>query len=116
LIELQLRESQKRLPSLQFKEQPSTFDISLYWTLHVLDVWTTNRALKCDRVFEANLLLPKKPHFDRLLIHKLLFLAPSYGVWRTGAFDKHDIEFANWLMTMVVVNNSEIVYDVTENC
>jgi len=82
----------------------------------MLDVWTTNRALKCDRVYEANPLLPKKPDLDHLILHKLVFLAPSYRVWLDGGWHKEEIEFANWLMSLVIVNNGAIVYDIRENC
>ena len=88
----------------------------MFWALQVLDIWTTNRALKCSNVVEANPLLPENPHLDRLVLHKLIFLAPSYAVWRTGAWNKDELQIANYIMSLVVANNGEIVLDVRDNC
>ena len=116
LIELQLKESQNLLPSLQYREPPSTFDLSLFWTLQVLDVWSTNRALKCPYVMEGNPLLPEKPSLERLIVHKTVLLWPSYTVWQKGVWNKREVQFSNWIMSVVVMNNLEIVSDIRENC
>jgi cell division FtsZ-interacting protein ZapD len=43
-------------------------------------------------------------------------LLPSYAVWRHGSWNKREVEFANWIMFMVILNNVEIVQDVRKNC
>ena len=73
-----LRENQRRLPSLQFEpEEPvSDYTYYLFWALQVADVYSTVEGLKYDCIVEANPLLPKVPHLDRLVIHKAIFLQP----------------------------------------
>ena len=50
----------------------------IFWTLQVLDVYTTYRGLKYSCVKEANPLLGERPGVPRLVTHKTLFLHPIW--------------------------------------
>lgn len=78
--------------------------------LHLADVWTTQRGMDYDCVFEANPLLPEVPHRDRLLLHKTAFLSPFYTLHSEKLLTKGDM-IAPILMTSYVVDNNLRIID-----
>lgn len=56
-----------------FDTSPSKCQMTLFWTLNVLDVWSTMRALeRCPTCTEKNPLLPKRPRLEELLLQKAI--------------------------------------------
>ena len=78
----------------------------LWYTLNVLDVYTTHRGLKSPRVREANPLLPNRPSFGELILFKTIFLTYLHDM-PTDSY-----VFGNKLMTAVVANNTYVLHEV----
>ena len=56
-----------------YKEPPTKNQMIFFWTLNVLDVYTTYEGLrKCSRCTEQNPLLPKKPKLEELILQKAI--------------------------------------------
>ena len=91
-----------------------------YWitftVLQILDVHSTHQGLKYACVYEANPLIGKKPHLDRLILHKVVFLSPLYLSGYFGQISKEDLEWPIGFYTVVVANNYDIVSKAKRNC
>lgn len=105
------------LPPL--KEPASKLTWTLFYTLQVLDVYTTSRALEYNCVKEVNPILGKSPSIQDMVGLKVLLFAPSiryankYELW-----SNEDIVGANYLMAAVVANNFDVWNEAKtkENC
>jgi hypothetical protein len=84
--------------------------------LHLADVWTTQRGMDYDCVFEANPLLPKVPHRDRLLLHKTVFLSPFYPLHSEKLLTKGDMIAPILITSYVVDNNLRIIDRAKQRC
>ena len=82
-----------------------------YFAINTLDVLTTYHAVQRGYGSEANPLLPADPSLTRLIAHKLIWSeAARYG----GLFWEEDesfVYFANFLVTLAVINNTLIIID-----
>ena len=116
LIGLKLKERKNSLQSLQFRRYPDKSDEILFVSLQLLDIATTNYAMRYDCVYEANPLLPKKPHLDRLILHKMVFLWPSYEIWRMDGWSKYESQWYNMIGAIVVANNLDIIDKAKKIC
>ena len=80
-----------------------------YFVINTLDVLTTYHAVQQGYASEANPFLPEDPSLTRLIAHKLIWSeAARYG----GLFWEEDesfIYFANFLVTLAVINNTVII-------
>ena len=102
-------EPKQILPKLQFREGVTRKDRYIFYTLQVLDVWSTNRAISSGYAKELNPLLPNYPSLDRLILHKTLIVgAYEYAQWMDN---KSFVVTMNWVMAGVVVNNVHIILD-----
>jgi len=81
-----------------------------------MDVYTTDRGMKWDCVYEANPLLPSVPHLDRLLIHKALFLHPFHDLDRRGIITNEDMAFPLLFTAFVVHNNLRVIDKAKRKC
>ena len=106
------------MKSLQFDIRQPVPDYYwwLFWTIQVADVWTTNKGLKYDCVYEQNPLLPKVPHIDRLLVHKVVFLHPFAEFQNADILARQDMIFPNLLGLYVVHNNLKVIDRAKRNC
>lgn len=93
----------KFLQFVEIKEPPSRAQIITYWTLNVLDVYTTYEGLKNPNTKEANPFLGERPHLDNLLIHKIV-VAGIVG----QNLDTHGYVWMNFALTGAVVRNQYI--------
>jgi len=93
----------KFLQFVEIKEPPSRAQIITYWTLNVLDVYTTYEGLKNPNTKEANPFLGERPHLDNLLIHKLVFA----GVAGQN-LDTYGYTWMNFALTGTVIRNHHI--------
>ena len=82
-----------------------------YLVINTLDVLTTYHAVQRGYGSEANPLLPADPSLTRLIAHKLIWSELArYG----GLFWEEDesfVHFANFLVTLAVINNTVIIID-----
>ena len=122
--------SQEVIDSVQvptYKYQPYTFDLdlpplkepasdlswSVFYTLQILDVYTTERALQYSCVEELNPILGTSPNVKDIIGLKVLLLAPS--LWYNNKYGPvitdDDLGGMNFLMLAVVANNFEVWSD-----
>ena len=87
-----------------------------FWTIQVLDVYSTHRGLKYACIREGNPLLPEVPSIPRMITHKTVFLAPYWLLQGEGVYTKQDLNFANILGTAVVYNNFKLWNDAKGKC
>ena len=92
----------KFLQFVEIKEPPTKAQLVTFWTLNVLDVYTSHQGLKKENVYEANRLYSKKPKLEELIIGKLII-----GTILHNNFEKNELRIANVLLTYAVINNYE---------
>ena len=87
-----------------YNEPPTKAQKITFWTLNVLDVYTTHKGLKNPNVSEINPLLGKDPSLERIILHKIVFvsLISKYS-------SKRYMRGVNVLLTTAVVNNYKII-------
>ena len=84
--------------------------------LQVADVWTTQRGMDYDCIFEENPLLPEVPHRDRLLLHKTVFLSPFYTLQSEKRLTNGDMIAPILLTGYVVDNNLRVIDRASRRC
>ena len=97
------------LPPL--KEPATRLSWVLFYTLQVLDVYSTVRAVDYSCVKEVNPLLSESPSATDLVALKVFLLAPA--LWYTNKYETitdEDLAGTNYIMTAVVANNFDIYY------
>jgi len=106
------------LRSIPFDSRPrvDTYTMSAFWLLQFADVWTTDRGMDYDCVFEANPLLPEVPSFDRLILHKTLFLSPFYTLEEEDSLTYGDMVLPFVLTAYVVHNNLQVIDRASQRC
>jgi hypothetical protein len=90
-----------------YQEPPTKNQLIFFWTLNVLDVWTTHRGMKhSPQIREANPLLDDRPELEELILQKAVVggLIHKYG-------SSDYITAMNVTLTYVVWNNYNIVYN-----
>ena len=92
----------KFLQFVEIKEPPTKAQLVTFWTLNVLDVYTSHQGLKKENVYEANRLYSKKPKLEELIIGKLII-----GTILHNNFEKNELRIANVFLTYAVINNYE---------
>jgi len=87
-----------------YNEPPTKSQKITFWTLNVLDVYTTHEGLKNPNVYEINPLLGKDPSLERIILHKIVFtsLISKYS-------SKRYMRGVNVVLTTAVVNNYGII-------
>lgn len=90
--------------------------MAMFYTLHLADIWTTQRGLDYDCVYEANPLLPEIPHIDRLLIHKTIFLSPVWFLEKEDVLRNVDLVFPMMATAYVVYHNLEVIDSASKRC
>ena len=88
----------------------------IFYALHVADVWTTMEGMKYDCVVEANPLLPRIPHRDRLILHKLFFLQPFDMLFQQEALTNDDMVFPVAVAAYVVYSNLDVIDRAEQRC
>jgi len=82
-----------------------------YFVINALDIATTYHATQQGYASEANPLLSDKPSLESLIAHKVAWTQIArYG----GLFweeDENFLMFANFLVTLAVINNTIIIID-----
>jgi len=82
----------------------------LFYTLQILDVYSTDRAVQYSCVTEVNPLLGKSPTAKDLILLKVILLGPGlyYSNKYEGTITDADLAASNYLMTAVVANNFDV--------
>ena len=87
-----------------------------FWALQIADVWTTDRGMDFNCVFEANPLLPSIPNRDRLFIHKVIFLHPFYVLDSEDLLTSDDMKWPLAFSLYVVNNNLRVIERAKRKC
>jgi len=109
------------LPSitLKFEIHPVTTrsQWTVFWSLQVLDAFTTAKAVKYDCVKEINPFFTERPSDLRVITTKSVLLAPTIIQQReTGFVTRSELMSTNILYAMVVANNIDHLNDAKQNC
>lgn len=97
------------LPKFQFQDSVTKKDRFIFYTLNVIDVWSTHRAISGGYATEVNPLLPDRPSLARLVTQKTVLIgAYEYAQWLDN---KTFVVTMNLVMTGVVANNIHIILD-----
>lgn len=109
-------EESRIFKDLQWKDETLPAQWYVFWSIQVLDVYSTHRGLKYDCIKEGNPLLGENPSVARMITHKTLFLAPYWMVQNEGEYTRTEIDFVNILGTAVVVNNFNLLNKAKTRC
>jgi len=118
-IESSLRENPKKSQYTRQFNFSNPVHPAVYYTfigLQIADVWTTNRGMDFDCVYEANPLLPDIPGIDRLILHKLLFLSPINAMYEYDVLTYQEMILPFALTSYVVYNNLKVIDSAKKNC
>ena len=96
------------LPDFDFEEKATPGQYTIFWTLQVLDVYSTYRGLKYDCVTEANPLVGSNPNLARLVTHKTVLLHPVAVLQPYDILSERTLKSYNILYTTVVYNNYKV--------
>ena len=92
------------LPVMDWVETDMQKEIIIYWTLNVLDVYTTHEGLKDPNAYELNPLLGKRPSLAQLILLK------SIGsIIILNTYTKEDMYYMNLILFAAVDNNYQII-------
>ena len=116
LIELRLRENQKRL-QYTLVEKYSNGQLYTFAALQVLDIYTTYNALKYNCVRELNPLLGDSPTVASMFALKTVALIPAIeSDIRREVLTRKVMRQTNTMMVMVIANNSAVGNRAKRNC
>tara|TARA_S200002703_G_scaffold159707_1_gene174236 strand:+ start:4754 stop:5182 length:429 start_codon:yes stop_codon:yes gene_type:complete len=96
------------LPDFDFADDVTKAQSYLFWSIQVLDVYSTYQGLKYDCVVEGNPLLGERPGLARMVTHKTVFLSPFWLLQSEGVFTKEDLYLYNTMGTVVIYNNYRV--------
>ena len=84
-----------------YNEPPTKAQLITFWTLNVLDVYTTYEGMKrCSTCKEINPLLPNRPELEQLILHKAI--VATY-MSRNGSADF--VNVMNISLSLAIINN-----------
>ena len=92
------------LSAIDWVETDMQKEIIIYWTLNVLDVYTTYEGLKNPNVYELNPLLGKRPSLAQLILLKSIS-----SVIILNTYTKEDMYYMNLILFAAVDNNYQII-------
>jgi len=95
------------LPKFLFNNTVTRSDRFIFYSLNVLDVWSTHRAISGGYATEINPLLPDRPSLARLVTQKTMLIGVyEYAHWLDN---KTFIVTMNVVMSGVVANNVHVI-------
>ena len=92
----------KILQPIKWREEPTQIQTITFWTLNVLDVYTTHEGLKNPYATELNPILGESPSLSKLILLKII-MSPII----INSLDKKEMSYANPILFMAVHNNYE---------
>ena len=109
-------EESRIFKDLQWKDESTRGQWYLFWTIQVLDVYSTHRGLKYSCIKEGNPLLPEVPSIPHMITHKTVFLAPYWMLQNEGIYTRTEIDFVNIIGSAVVINNFNLLNKAKTRC
>jgi hypothetical protein len=99
------------LPKL--KQPASALSWATFYGLQVLDVYTTDRALQYNCIQEINPLLGDRPSVQDMVALKTILFGPAlWNLNKNSIITDDDLVRTNYIMTVVVINNFEVLSKV----
>jgi hypothetical protein len=93
----------KLLNLWDYNEPPTKAQLITFWTLNVLDVYTTYKSMKrCSTCIELNYMLPNRPELEELVLHKAI--VATY-MSRNGS--KNFLTALNVSLSLTIINNHQ---------
>ena len=89
---------------------------AFFYTIQVLDVYSTHRGLQYDCIREGNPLLGDRPTLPHMITHKTVFLAPIWMLQDEGIYTRNEINFYNTMAGLVVYNNFRLLEKAKARC
>jgi len=84
-----------------YNEPPTKAQLITFWTLNVLDIYTTHEGMKrCLSCKETNPLLPNRPELEELILQKAIV-----GTFMARNSSENYITVMNVGLTYAVINN-----------
>ena len=102
------KEENRIFKNIDWQEEASSAQWYVFYTLQVLDVYSTYRGLKYNCVEEANPLLGERPGVLHMVTHKTVFLSPIWALQHEGVWTKQDLAWFNSAGTLVLYNNYKV--------
>ena len=88
-----------------YNEPPTKTQLITFWTLNVLDVYTTYESMKrCSTCIEMNYLLPARPELEELLLQKAIV-----GTFMARNSSENFINAMNVGLGLAVINNYKYI-------
>lgn len=101
---------EKFLQFYEIKEPPTKSQKVVFYTLNILDVYTSYEGLKNPNLAEGNVLLGKKPHLDELILQKIII----GGLIHQNA-SKNYMRIVNTSLGIVIMRNKYLI-NTTSSC
>jgi len=97
---------------VEFKEPATGADITVFWLLQALDVYTTLEATGYRCVVEVNPLLPTKPTFEEIVLLKMV----PHLFWDIEDMQAVDLATVNAITGLIVANNVDVASSAKKMC
>ena len=111
-----LRESQRK-SRYTLVEQHTNGQLYTFAALQILDIYTTYRGLKYDCVYEMNPVVGERPSVGKMVTTKIAILYPTIVAEQQRYYvDRKAMSDINFLMTLVILNNIDVVQGAKKNC
>ena len=109
--------NQSILPKFDIQERTSREQWATFAVFHVLDIYSTSKALKYDCIKEVNPLFTETPSDTRLILTKSVLLLPSL-LYNDGykQVTPEELDTSNALYLFVVANNFKLLNDARHSC
>ncbi len=112
--------SKANLRKLEFSphfDEPSKGQWTLFYTLQILDIYTTYRGLKYDCVKELNPIVGEQPSVKRMFFTKVALLTPAmqYDMKNDNLSEK-SFNQMNFMMGIVVASNYDVLQGAKKYC
>jgi len=97
------------LPKFTFKEDVTKQDKIVFYSLHIIDAWSTDRAISAGYAREVNPLMPDHPSSGRIWGQKFALIGLyEYAQWLDN---RTFVVTINVVTGLIVANNLKIIID-----
>jgi len=97
------------LPKFTFKEDVTKQDKIVFYSLHIIDAWSTDRAISAGYARELNPLMPDYPSSGRIWGQKFALIGLyEYAQWLDN---RTVVVTINVVTGLIVANNLKIIID-----
>ena len=107
-LESMTSKSKVNLSQLQFTPS-APLAKEYFFFINALDVYTTHRGLKSGKAREVNPIIGSRPSLEELIALKLI-----WGAVVLKTFPEHELVLPNYVLTVAVVNNLDVLYRINE--